>query len=61
MKTVEIMLREHVANLGRCGDLVKVSSGYARNYLLPRRLAVAATEENKVLTARRSAEIAAES
>jgi large subunit ribosomal protein L9 len=44
---MEVILREHVENLGRRGDIVKVADGYARNYLLPRRLALAATEGNK--------------
>jgi large subunit ribosomal protein L9 len=43
---VQIVLREDVQNLGKTGDLVKVRSGYARNYLLPRQLAAAATEGN---------------
>jgi large subunit ribosomal protein L9 len=44
---MEVILREEVDNLGRRGDLVKVAPGYARNFLLPKRLAVAATESNK--------------
>ena len=44
---MEVILREHVDNLGRRGDVVKVASGYARNYLLPRKLALAVTEANK--------------
>jgi large subunit ribosomal protein L9 len=44
---MEIILREHVDNLGRRGDIVKVADGYARNYLLPRKLALAATDANK--------------
>ena len=44
---MEVILREHVENLGRRGDVVKVADGYARNYLLPRKLALAATEGNK--------------
>src|SRR5471032_1285140 len=44
---MEVILREHVDNLGRRGDLVKVTDGYARNYLLPRKLALLATEGNK--------------
>ena len=44
---MEVILREEIDNLGRRGDVVKVTSGYARNYLLPRRLAVAANESNK--------------
>jgi large subunit ribosomal protein L9 len=44
---MEVILREHVDNLGRRGEIVKVAAGYARNYLLPRRLALPATEGNK--------------
>ena len=44
---MEVILREHVDNLGRRGDVVKVADGYARNYLLPRKLALAVTEGNK--------------
>jgi large subunit ribosomal protein L9 len=45
--TMEVILREHVDNLGRRGDIVKVAAGYARNYLLPRKLALAVNEGNK--------------
>ena len=44
---MEVILREHVDNLGRRGDVVKVAEGYARNYLLPRKLALAVTDSNK--------------
>jgi large subunit ribosomal protein L9 len=44
---MEVILREHVDNLGRRGEVVKVAAGYARNFLLPRKLALAVTEENK--------------
>lgn len=44
---MEIILREDVDKLGQRGDMVKVTAGYARNFLLPRNLAVAATESNK--------------
>ena len=44
---MEVILREHVDNLGRRGDVVKVAEGYARNYLLPRKLALAVNEANK--------------
>jgi len=44
---MEVILREHVDNLGRRGEIVKVAPGYARNYLLPRKLALAVTENNK--------------
>ena len=44
---MEVILREHVDNLGRRGEVVKVADGYARNFLLPRKLALIATEGNK--------------
>jgi large subunit ribosomal protein L9 len=44
---MEVILREFVEKLGKRGEIVKVSDGYARNYLLPRKLALPATEGNK--------------
>jgi large subunit ribosomal protein L9 len=44
---MEVILRQAVDNLGHPGDIVTVSAGYARNYLLPRGIAYAATEGNK--------------
>jgi large subunit ribosomal protein L9 len=44
---MEVILREDIEKLGSRGQLVKVAPGYARNFLLPKRLAVAATESNK--------------
>jgi len=44
---MEIILREDIDKLGQRGQVVKVAPGYARNFLLPKRLAVAATEANK--------------
>jgi large subunit ribosomal protein L9 len=44
---MEVILREFVDKLGKRGEIVKVSNGYARNYLLPRKLALLATEGNK--------------
>ncbi len=41
-----VILQENVENLGRTGDVVKVTDGYARNFLLPRRLVVQADEKN---------------
>jgi large subunit ribosomal protein L9 len=49
---MEVILREHVEHLGQRGDVVKVAAGYARNYLLPRKLALAVTENNKRQIAR---------
>jgi len=44
---MEVILRDHVDHLGKRGDVVKVADGYARNYLLPRKLALPATDANK--------------
>jgi large subunit ribosomal protein L9 len=44
---MEVILRQAVENLGHPGDMVKVSAGFARNYLLPRGIAVAATDGNR--------------
>ena len=44
---MEIILREDIDKLGTRGQVVKVANGYARNYLLPKRLAVRATGANK--------------
>jgi large subunit ribosomal protein L9 len=44
---MEVILREDIENLGARGQVVKVAPGYARNFLLPKKMAVAATESNK--------------
>jgi large subunit ribosomal protein L9 len=44
---MDVILRENVEKLGARGEMVKVADGYARNFLLPKRLAVQATEANK--------------
>ena len=44
---IEVILREHVEHLGDRGEIVKVASGYARNFLLPRKLALVVTPENR--------------
>jgi large subunit ribosomal protein L9 len=44
---MEVILREHVDKLGQRGDVVKVADGYARNYLLPRKLALTVTAANR--------------
>ncbi len=49
---MEVILRDHVDHLGKRGEIVKVADGYARNYLLPRKLALPATEANKQWIAR---------
>src|SRR5260370_28310297 len=43
---VQVILNEDVPNLGSTGDVVKVRPGYARNYLLPRKLGVEANPRN---------------
>jgi large subunit ribosomal protein L9 len=61
---MEVILREHVDNLGKRGEIVKVADGYARNFLLPRKLALPATDgnrkhverERKIVEAREAAE-----
>ena len=56
MATTTVLLREDVDNLGARGEIVKVKAGYARNYLLPRKLAVEATAGNvKQIEAERTA------
>ena len=46
---MEVILKEDVINLGSKGDVVKVAEGYGRNYLLPRKLAMQATQANKAV------------
>jgi large subunit ribosomal protein L9 len=46
---MEVILKDDVLHLGNRGDLVKVADGYARNYLLPRKLALQATSANKAI------------
>src|SRR5437667_5184250 len=46
---MELILREDVDKLGRRGDVVKVADGYGRNFLLPRRLAMAVNSTNKAM------------
>lgn len=64
---IQVVLQQDMANLGKSGDLVKVRPGYARNYLLPRQLALPATtanvaliEHQKALAAARAAKLKAE-
>lgn len=47
MATTEILLLQPVENLGSEGDTVKVKAGYARNYLLPRKMALPVTQSNR--------------
>jgi large subunit ribosomal protein L9 len=46
---MEVILKEDVLNLGHRGDVVKVADGYGRNFLLPRKLALQATDANKAV------------
>jgi large subunit ribosomal protein L9 len=46
MATIKLLLKESIKHVGRVGDIVEVSPGYARNYLLPRDLAVEPTPNN---------------
>ncbi|MDQ4123068.1 MAG: 50S ribosomal protein L9 [Acidobacteriota bacterium] len=46
MATTQVLLREDVDNLGGRGEIVKVKAGYARNYLIPRGIAITATKGN---------------
>ena len=50
--SVQVILREPIDHLGRRGDVVKVATGYARNYLLPRKLVLPVTEANRRQVAR---------
>ena len=43
---MKVILKENVEHLGSIGDIVKVAPGYSRNYLLPKGLAIEATEGN---------------
>ncbi len=43
---MKIILREDVGNIGKIGDIIDVSDGYARNYLLPKKLAIEANKKN---------------
>ena len=46
---MEVILKEDVHKLGSRGDVVKVAEGYGRNYLLPRKLAIEATQGNRAV------------
>lgn len=48
-KIMEVILLQNVTNLGPMGEVVKVKNGYARNYLLPKKQALRANKENKIL------------
>jgi len=55
---MEVILLDRIHNLGDLGDLVKVKPGYARNYLIPHRLAVPATDEARNQVEERRQELA---
>ena len=56
---MDIILKENLANLGKIGEVVRVADGYARNFLLPRKLAVEATSGNKKIAAAQEKAVAA--
>lgn len=65
--TIQIVLQDDVEHLGRCGELVRVKPGYARNYLLPRGLAAVATrgsvaqiEHARAVALKRAAKLSAD-
>lgn len=53
MRKLQVLLRENVPDLGKIGDVVHVAPGYARNYLVPRKIAIEATPENVKMMERR--------
>src|SRR5436305_10035511 len=57
MATIKLLLKESIKNVGRVGDVVEVSPGYARNYLLPNDLAVQPTPGNVKKVEERKKEI----
>lgn len=57
---MDIILLERVENLGQMGDVITVKDGYARNFLLPRKKALRATEENKKMFEAQKAHLEAE-
>ena len=57
---MELILLKDVRGLGKAGEIVKASDGYARNMLLPKKLAMAATPENKKVLEEQRAEIEAQ-
>lgn len=48
---MDVILKQDIANLGYANEIVKVKDGYARNYLIPNELAVAATKTNRKVLA----------
>lgn len=49
---MELLLRHDIKHLGKAGDVIKVRSGYARNYLLPKNLAMEISDENRRVIAK---------
>ena len=56
---MEVILLEHIEKLGRMGEKVSVKNGYARNYLLPQKKALRATEANMAFYEKQKAELEA--
>ena len=54
--SIEVILKEHVEHLGRRGEIVKVADGYARNFLFPRKLALAVTDGEQAADRARAGE-----
>ena len=54
---MEVILQEDIEKLGKLGDIIRIKSGYGRNYLVPVGKAVLATPENKKLFESRRAEL----
>lgn len=59
MEHIKVILLQRVAKLGHIGDIVKVKPGFARNYLLPKKIALRATEANKKYFEERKVQIEA--
>lgn len=49
---MELLLRQDISHLGKAGDVIKVKPGYARNYLLPKNLAMEISAENRRVIAK---------
>jgi len=56
---MQVILLQRIGHLGQMGDIVNVKNGYARNYLLPQRKALRATEDNKKIFESRRAQLEA--
>src|SRR5258705_6648510 len=56
---MDVILRERIEKLGQMGDVVKVKPGFARNYLLPQKKALRATEANKARFSQQRAQLEA--